>query len=126
MSEQSEALLEDFLAAYNRHSVDDVMSYFTDDAVFESPVGPGPEGRRYVGKDQIRATVEARFKSSPDVRWHAEQHLVVGDRGASSWVVSWTNADGSEVCLRGCDLFDLRDGKIARKDSFFKAAEATA
>ncbi len=28
--------------AFNRHDLDEVMEYFTDDAVFESPRGPSP------------------------------------------------------------------------------------
>lgn len=124
MREHNEALLEEFLDAYNRHSVDDVMSFFTDDAVFEAPSGTGPSGRQFVGKEQIRAAVSARFLSSPDVHWEPEQNLVLGNRGASSWLVSWTDSDGHVTRVRGCDLFDLRDGKIAKKDSFFKTVVA--
>lgn len=120
MREHNEALLQDFLDSYNRHSVDDVMSFFTDDAVFESPTGTGPNGRRFVGKEQIRAAVAERFLNSPDVHWEPEQHLVVGNRGASAWLVSWTSLDGQVTRIRGCDLFELRDGMIAKKDSFFK------
>ena len=126
MKEHDETLLIDFITAYNSHSVDDVMSFFTDDAVFESPIGPGPEGQRFVGKEQIRAAVTGRFERSPDVHWEPEQHLVLGNKGASSWVVNWTNPDGRVTRLRGCDLFDLVGGKIAKKDSFFKAVEASS
>jgi ketosteroid isomerase-like protein len=126
MSEHNEAPLGDFLAAYNKHSIDDVMSFFTEDAVFESPSGPGPDGQRFVGKEQIRAAVAERFERSPDVHWEPEQHLVLGNKGASSWVVSWTSLDGHVTRVRGCDLFELRGGKIARKDSFFKAVETVS
>jgi hypothetical protein len=34
--------LREFAAAYDRHNVDAIMSFFTDDCVFESP----PGGRR--------------------------------------------------------------------------------
>jgi ketosteroid isomerase-like protein len=118
-------ILQQLMDAYNAHDADAVVSCFTDDAVFESPAGIAPEGTSYVGKDAIRAAVAARFESSPDVRWDGEGHFRDGDRGASSWTVSWTNLDGSVERHRGCDLFTLRGELLTRKDSFFKTALAT-
>jgi ketosteroid isomerase-like protein len=114
-------ILRTMLQAYNDHDAEGVAACFTEDAVFEAPSGPGPAGALYVGRDAIRAVVAARFAASPDVHWEEEAHFRVGDRGASSWVVSWTNADASRVVLRGCDLFTLRGELLTRKDSFFKS-----
>jgi hypothetical protein len=119
MSQQSN-ILERLLDAYNRHDADAVASFFTDDAVFVAPAGSGPDGKHFIGSEEIRAATIARFESSPDVHWEPESHIVTPTRGASSWVVSWTTSDGSRVEKRGCDLFDIRGNKIARKDSFFK------
>jgi len=118
------AILQRLLKAYNDHDADGVAACFTDDAVFEAPSGPGPSGASYVGTSAIRDVVAARFASSPDVHWEEESHFRSGDRGASSWTVTWTNPDGSAVNLRGCDLFTLRGELLTRKDSFFKIAVA--
>jgi ketosteroid isomerase-like protein len=114
------SILRQLLSAYNDHDAEGVAAYFTDDAVFESPAGPGPAGKEFVGKAAIRDVIAARFTSSPDVHWEEEGHFRHGDRGASSWLVTWTNPDGSRVALRGCDLFTLRGELLTRKDSFFK------
>jgi ketosteroid isomerase-like protein len=115
-------ILRQLLDAYNAHDADAVAACFTEDAVFEAPSGPGPSGTSYEGRHGIHDVVAARFTSSPDVHWAEEAHFRYGDRGASSWVVTWTNPDGSRVELRGCDLFTLRGELLTRKDSFFKTA----
>ena len=117
-------ILRTMLKAYNDHDADGVAACFTEDAVFEAPSGPGPKGASFAGREAIKASAAARFVNSPDVHWEEEAHFRIGDRGVSSWTVTWTNPDGSLVALRGCDLFTLRGELLTRKDSFFKAVVA--
>src|SRR5204863_1330066 len=44
--------LRQVLDGFNRHDLDAIMAHFADDCVFESPRGPDPWGRRFVGKDE--------------------------------------------------------------------------
>ena len=115
--------LREFEAAYDRHDVDAIMSFFTDSCVFESPRGPEPFGRRFVGREQVRPAVASRFEGIPDVRYGEDEHRVCGDRGFSQWTLTGTTTDGQRLHLRGCDLFDFRDGRIAKKDSYWKIVE---
>jgi ketosteroid isomerase-like protein len=41
--------LHGFLDAFNAHDVDAIMSFFTEDCVFDTPRGPAPGGHRLVG-----------------------------------------------------------------------------
>jgi hypothetical protein len=116
----SNNVLSQLLDAYNSHDAEKVLSYFTDDAVFISPAGSGPDGRHFSGKDEIREALLSRFKASPDVHWEPESHIVTPTRGASSWLVTWTADDGTKIAKRGCDLFDIRGDKVSCKDSFYK------
>jgi ketosteroid isomerase-like protein len=77
-------LLESLLAAFNRHDVEDVMAFFTEDCVFEMPRGPDPWGRRLEGKAEVREGIEARFAGIPDIHYGKDRHWVCGDRGVSS------------------------------------------
>jgi ketosteroid isomerase-like protein len=43
-----------------------------------------------------------------------------GNRGRSEWILTGTRATGEKVKVSGCDLFEFRNGKITRKDSFWK------
>jgi len=113
-------MLQAFLEAFNAHDVDTIMSFFTDDCVFDMPRGPGPGGRRLVGKEQVREGIQSRFDGIPDIRYGDDRHWVSGDRGVSEWTIRGTQRNGEPIEVRGCDLFEFRDGKISRKDSYWK------
>jgi ketosteroid isomerase-like protein len=50
MAEQvTEALLKEFLDAFNRHDLDSIMEFFADDCVFYMPRGSGSRGNRFTG-----------------------------------------------------------------------------
>jgi hypothetical protein len=57
------------------------------------------------------------------VRYREDEHAVCGDRGFSQWTLTGTTTDGVRLHLRGCDLFDFRDGLIQKKDSYWKIVE---
>jgi ketosteroid isomerase-like protein len=113
-------MLREFTDTFNRRNLDGVMDYFTDDAVFESPRGPNPWGTRFEGKESVREGLAARFAGLPELHYGHDDHFVVGDRGASEWTLTGTTPEGERLEVRGCDLWTFRDGKIARKDSFWK------
>jgi steroid delta-isomerase-like uncharacterized protein len=114
------ATLAAITQAFNDHDVDAVLAFFADDAVFEAPKGPDPWGRRLVGRDQVREGVAARFAGIPDVHYGEDDHWVSGSRGVSEWTLTGTSVDGERIEVRGCDLWTFRDGKVVRKDSYWK------
>ena len=118
-----QGVLERMLEGFNNHDLDTIMSLFHDDCVFESPRGPDPWGRRFVGQAEVREGLGARFRGIPDVQYHAGSHFVAGDRGVSEWTLTGTTVDDERLEVRGCDLWTFRDDKIARKDSFWKIVE---
>ena len=115
--------LEAIADAFNRHDVDAIMSFFADDAVFEAPRGPEPCGRRLIGTDAVRAGIAARFAGIPDVHYGDATHWLNGDRGVSEWTLTGTTTDGERLELRGCDLWTFRDGKVVKKDSYWKMVD---
>lgn len=114
------SMVKDVAAGFDGHDLDRILSHFADDAIFESPRGPEAWGQRFVGKEQIREAFAGRFAGIPDVRYQKDDHFVDGDRGASEWTLSGTSTDGQPIEVRGCDLWTFRDGKIIKKDSFWK------
>jgi ketosteroid isomerase-like protein len=117
--------LKAILDAFNRHDLDAIMSHFAEDCVFESPRGPDRWGRRFVGRQAVRDGLAARFEGIPDVRYGDDQHFVCKDRGVSEWTISGTTREGEPIEVRGCDLWGFaEDGKIVRKDSFWKIRES--
>ena len=99
------------------------MSFFADDCVMEMPRGTGPGGRRLVGKQAVRAGIQSRFDGIPDIHYGDDRHWVSGNRGCSEWLLTGTTIDGDRIEVRGCDLFEFKDGKVVRKDSYWKIVE---
>ena len=112
--------LQAFADAWNRHDVDDLMSFMTDDCVFEASAGPEACGARAKGHDAVRAAFAAVWATFPDAHWGHARHFVSGERGVSEWTFTGTHRDGTRVEVHGCDLFTFRDGKIAVKNSYRK------
>jgi len=122
----SEDVLKDFLAAFNRHDLDAIMSYFSDDCIFDMPRGSSPFGQRFTGKESVREGLGLRFKGIPDVHYGDDRHFIstLGDRGVSEWLLTGTSTSGERIEVRGCDLFEFdRFGKIRRKDSYWKIVQ---
>jgi steroid delta-isomerase-like uncharacterized protein len=119
-SEVTVEMLDAFADAWNRHDADALMSFMSDDCVFESSAGPDPWGTRYVGRDEVRAGFVEVWTTFPDAHWGHATHFVHGDRGVSEWIFTGTRTDGTRVEVHGCDLFTFRRGKIALKNSFRK------
>jgi ketosteroid isomerase-like protein len=112
--------LKTLLDAFNRHDLDRIMEFFSEDATFDMPRGAQPWGTRYVGKEEVRKGLASRFSGIPDVHYGEDRHWVSGDRAVSEWLLTGTSATGEKIRVRGCDLFEIRDGKLIRKDSYWK------
>jgi steroid delta-isomerase-like uncharacterized protein len=113
-------VLEAVADAFNRHDADAVVSFMTDDCVFEASAGPDICGARYAGREAVRAAFAEVFAAFPNAQWGQARHFVHGNRGISEWTFTGTRVDGTRVEVHGCDLFTFRDGKIAVKDSYRK------
>jgi steroid delta-isomerase-like uncharacterized protein len=112
--------LQAFADAWNRHDLDAVMSFMTDDCAFESSAGPEACGTRSKGRPAVRVAFAEVWATFPDAHWGNARHFVSGDRGVSEWTFTGTRVDGARVEVQGCDLFTFRDGKIAVKNSYRK------
>ena len=117
--------LKGFLEAFNDHDLDAIMGYFADDCVFYLPRGAVPRGDQFVGKKQVRAGLAKRFEGIPDVHYGDDRHWACGNGfGVSEWTLTGTSTAGQQIEVRGVDLLEFdQDGKITRKDSFWKILE---
>jgi ketosteroid isomerase-like protein len=114
------ALLDRFVAAWNRHDADALLDCMTDDGTFYASAGSSPGGTRSDGLAALRKSFSAVWETFPDAHWGNANHFLAGDRACSEWTFTGTRSDGTKVEVRGCDLFLIRGGKIAVKDSFRK------
>lgn len=117
------ATLEEILEAFNRHDLDAIMEFFTDDCVLNMPRGTGPGGLIYMGKSDVRKGLATRFEGLPDVHYGNDRHWVLGEFGVSEWTLTGTPKSGEPTEVQGCDHFEFENGRIAVKNSFWKIIE---
>ena len=117
-------LLDAIQDAFNRHDVAAILSYFAEDCEWLMARGPMPRcGRRCRGKAEIGEVLSARYEQIPDMRWVEMRHWIFGDKALSEWVVQGSAADGTKLDYLGCDLWEFRDGKVTKKDTYWKSIE---
>ena len=111
--------------AFNAHDLDRIMTFFAEVCVLEMPRGDRPWGTRAEGKEAVRAALAGRFEGLPDVHYGDGEHFVDAAAGAgmSKWNLTGTARDGRRIEVRGCDFYTFKDGKVARKDSYWKIVE---
>jgi len=113
MSSANEKLIRDFCAAWVRKDLDELVAYFTDDAVYHNvPVDP------VQGKAAIRETFNSFVLPAEKIQWDV---LEVAERGN---VVFTERVDrffigGKEIALPVAGVFEIRDGKIAAWRDYF-------
>ena len=111
--------------AFNAHDLDRIMAFFSDDCVLEMPRGNKPWGSRFEGKQNVREGLAKRFEDLPDVHYGNGEHFVdaAANTGMSKWFLTGTTRDGERKEVFGCDFYTFRDGKVIRKDSYWKIVE---
>ena len=121
----TEETLKDILKAFNRHDLDAIMGYFSEDCSFDFPRGPDAWGQRFTGKKQVREALAGRFKGIPDVHYGEDRHWLSADgtKGISEWTLTGTTVAGQKLKVRGSDHWEFENGKVTRKDSYWKIVE---
>lgn len=116
-------ILERLAEAFNAHDLDGIMEFFADDCSLDMPRGSDPWGTRYVAKTAVRTGLQARFEMLPDVHYGEVRHFATEKMGVSEWLVTGTLRSGKTVRVRGCDHYEFSEGKVVRKDSYWKIVE---
>jgi len=111
------------LNAFNAHDLDRIMEFFAEDCSLDTPRGPDAWGRRYVGKAAVREGLAGRFAGLPDVHYSEDRHFGSGNMVVSEWLLTGTTPAGEQVRVRGCDHLEFREGKVVRKDSYWKIVD---
>jgi ketosteroid isomerase-like protein len=120
------ATLEAFGAAWNRHDIDALMSFMTDDCVFHAAAGPDLLGRSFRGRAAVREGFQLAWQTFPDAAWLDAEIFIAGDRGVMESSFCGTKVDGTRIEARMVDVFEFRGDKIACKNAFRKDRPALA
>ena len=113
-------VIEAFAAAWNRHDIEALMSFMTDDCEFHGVAGPDLLGRSYIGRKAVREGFELAWQTFPDASWLNADIFVAGNRGVLESTFSGTKPDGTRIEARMVDVFLFRGDKIVVKNAFRK------
>lgn len=121
-----QALFRRFGRAFNAGDVDAILDCVTADFRWIMARGPeAPYGRIVSGREALRMALLERGGELIDVRFSEARVFPAGDRVIGTFrMTARRRADGAVVDLLGCDIYTLRDGLIASKDSYWKQVAA--
>ena len=121
MTDRRDQLIEltnDFVDAFNRMNLDDVVSFFAEDGIYEDSTGG-----RHIGHDAIRTAFEPLVGGSRgSIRFDGEDVFVETDTGKvlASWRLN-LDKDGEVSVIRGIDILEFEADKLKKKMAYMKA-----
>ena len=113
-------LLDAITNAYNRNDIDDVMSFFAEDAVFDHAAGTEINGTRFEGLETIRSIFEGLFNNVERVNWNPIDTRISGDKAYCEFHRVAQLKSGETQDFLSIDILTFRDGLIVHKDTFYK------
>jgi ketosteroid isomerase-like protein len=128
LSPELQALFRRFGKAFNACNVDAIAACVTADFRWIMARGPdAPHGRVVEGRDALRDALAERGRELEGVRFSEAAVFAAGDFVVGTFrMTAVRRSDGGAVDLRGCDIYTLRDGLIASKDSYWKQIAAAS
>ena len=109
--------IAEFAEAYNKawadHDPDAIVAMHTEDSVFHQH-GLGDPA---VGRPAVREAIAAAFGMAPDLAFEIRRSHFAGDHFVMEYEMRGTVGDKMASC-EGVDVFTMRDGLVARKDTY--------
>jgi steroid delta-isomerase-like uncharacterized protein len=113
--------------AWNKHDVNEIAKFYTDDC-FKEDVAIGKSAR---GKEEMKALIAGGFASIPDMKIELLSVFSNGRWAATEWIMSgtysniypgWSSATGKYFSIPGATIMELREGKINRISDYWNFA----
>jgi steroid delta-isomerase-like uncharacterized protein len=124
MANDAEKAMNDYVAAWNSHDAERILSFCTDDVVFEEV----PMGKVFRGKKEAKDFVSSTFANFPDFKIELKSGFNAGDHGAGEWVMSGTFAQsnipgmpatGKKFSVQGASIIEFHKDKISRESMYW-------
>ena len=121
MSDAIDDLFRRFGKAFNRGDVEEIAACVTDDFEWRQNAGGAPAGRVLRGRDELRAYFGDMSKAHREARFSEARIHRAGDKLFGTFRVTGIDHGGRPFDRYGIDVYEVKDGKIALKDSYLKA-----
>ncbi len=116
------SVIEQMVDAFSNQDIDSIMNLFSDDAIYHDMVGSGEQGNSYLGKREIKSHFLENFKMLPQHHYEDAIVLVSGNQAHANWtlVIEGRSEASPSLRVRGCDYFELEEGKVKLKTAWIK------
>jgi steroid delta-isomerase-like uncharacterized protein len=124
---QVEKTLRDYFAAAGRRDLDEMATFWDPDVILDLiPIGV------MRGAGEYRRYFEDVFRAVPDTEFTIIRVTANSSVGVVEWRVTGTfnggayqgiEPNGRHIELRGCDCFEVKDGKIVKNTAFYDGME---
>ena len=104
---------QEYSGAWAAHDPGAIAAMHTDDSVFELHGAHVPA----TGRPAVRDLIATLVAAVPDLRFE-HRRAYFGDHHFVSEYVMKGTAEGEPFAISGVDVFAMRDGLVARKDSY--------
>ncbi len=126
VSSETERTIENWASAWSSGDVEQVVSLFTDDCVYED-VTFGLVNR---GPAELETFARGAFEAFPDFKVQLTSRFVAGRWAGAEWTMSGTHggdlpglpATGKSFSIRGATIFELQGSKIRRNSDYWDMA----
>ncbi len=123
MTTKLEKMYRDYCQAWSTHEVEKILSYHTDDTVYEDTVA----ARVMHGKAELRTFITETFTAVPDFKIDRKAFFVSGEWAGAEWVMSGTfkgegfglKPTGKSFSVRGATIIELRGDKMKRNTDYY-------
>jgi steroid delta-isomerase-like uncharacterized protein len=102
-----------YSGAWAAHDPDAIAAMHTDDSVFDLHGVKEPA----TGRAAVRDLIAMLLTAVPDLRFEPRRVHFGSEHFVSEYVMRGT-AEGKQFAIVGADVFTMRDGLVARKDTY--------
>jgi ketosteroid isomerase-like protein len=120
MADAIDDLFRRFGRGFNKADVDEIAACVTDDFEWRLNSGTAPTGTVLRGQEALRAYFADKSHAPREARFSEARIHRAGDKLFGTFRVTGIDHAGKPFDRYGIDLYEVRDGKIALKDSYTK------
>ena len=123
MATNMEKLIRDLNAAWNAHNTVKVLSFYTEDCIYEDLA----LGVVKKGKKELRDFIDESFTGFPDLKFEVGGCFFSTERACREWVMSGTHtgdlpklrATGRAISVRGVGISEVKEDKISHHTDYY-------
>ena len=114
MENDSEKVVNDFCQAWKRLDLEELMGFFTEDALYHNvPMTPAK------GKQGIRDAINSFLRKSKSIEFQILNTVSNGSLVMNERIDKFQLGNGKQVALPVAGVFEIKEGKIARWTDYF-------